>query len=104
MTTKIIEYPDGAIRYTASIDGLGTIRVNVIRDGNFWFAEGEDFDYAAQGDSPDDAMENFVFGFEATIEANIAKFGKFDPEKFKWDHAKRGKQVKVPEEIIKCLS
>ena len=92
--TKIIEYPDGVIRYTATIDGLGTIRVNVGRYDDGWFAEGEDFDFTHYGDSPDEAMTNFVVEFEDCI----AEFGS---EKFRKGG---GLEIQVPQEIIKCLS
>ena len=82
------------------IDELGCTNVRLIPDGNFWWCEGVDWDYGAQGDTRDQALINFKRGFERTIELNIKKFGKFD--KSKW---KRGISVKVPDSIfqrIKC--
>ena len=80
------------------IAGLGRMKVSVEPDGKFWYAEGVEWDYGAQGDSVADAVFNFIVGFQATIKANVARFGKFD--KSKW---KRGITVKVPGSIVQRL-
>lgn len=63
---------------------LGNIRVIILPDGKFWFAQGLEIDYGAQGDSIEDAKENFQQGFSATINLNlqngtIEKIRRFAP-------------------------
>lgn len=43
------------------------LHVTIEPDGKSWFAQGLDVDYAAQGDSPEEALHNFVRGLHLTI-------------------------------------
>ena len=52
------------------VEGFGYMFVTVIQDGNYWWAEGKEWDYHTQGDSVREALWNFKRGFECTIEIN----------------------------------
>ena len=55
--------------------GIGNLRVVLVPDENFWFAQGLEIDYAAQGDSLEDAQENFQDGLSATIHEHLRVYG-----------------------------
>jgi hypothetical protein len=44
----------------------------------YWFAQGLDVDYAAQGSSWQEVRKAFEDGFMATIDAHLKKFGHLD--------------------------
>jgi hypothetical protein len=54
---------------------LRHIRVIIVPDGASWFAQGVDIDYAAQGESVDDAKANFERGLRATIDQHLKVYG-----------------------------
>jgi hypothetical protein len=54
------------------------LRVMIVPDGNAWFAQGLEIDYAVQGSSVDDVKKKFENGLAATIHHNIRIFGKID--------------------------
>ncbi len=58
--------------------GIGNLRVVIIPDGNFWFAQGLEIDYAAQGASVKDARKQFEDGLAATIQEHLRVYGKID--------------------------
>jgi hypothetical protein len=58
--------------------GIGNLRVFIVPDGKFWFAQGLEIDYAAQGDSVDEAKKNFEEGLEATIDLHLRMYGSID--------------------------
>jgi hypothetical protein len=49
------------------IVGIGNLRVIVCNDGGFWFAQGLEIDYAADGLSFEEVKTNFENGLKATI-------------------------------------
>jgi hypothetical protein len=51
--------------------GIGNLRVFILPDGPFWFAQGLEIDYAAQGNSIEDAKKNFENGLAATIDLHL---------------------------------
>ena len=58
--------------------GIGNLRVVIIRDDNFWFAQGLEIDYAAQGTSVNDAKKQFEDWLAATIQEHLRVYGKID--------------------------
>jgi hypothetical protein len=60
MTFKISEVPH-----------LGTVDIDVQPDGPFWYADGVNVDYGAQGDTIEEAVHNFQEGLEATIKLQL---------------------------------
>ena len=58
--------------------GIGNLRVLLVPDGKYWFAQGLEIDYGAQGDTPKQAKENFQRGLFATIDLNIKINGNVD--------------------------
>ena len=57
------------------IVGIGDLRVVIVPDGDFWFAQGLEIDYAVQGSSEADVKKNFEYGLEATVEAHLQIHG-----------------------------
>ena len=57
--------------------GLKNIRVIIVRDEGSWFAQGLDIDYAAQGESIEQAKKNFSGGLAATIDQHLQAYGTF---------------------------
>jgi hypothetical protein len=55
--------------------GLGNIRVLLVPDGDGWFAQGLEIDYAAQGDSLSSAKREFEDGLTATVHAHLKHNG-----------------------------
>lgn len=51
--------------------GVENIRVVIVPDGKFWFAQGIDIDYAAQGKDVEAAKSNFERGLTATINQHL---------------------------------
>ncbi len=60
------------------IVGIGDLRVVIIPDGDFWFAQGLEIDYAVQGSSEEDVKKNFEYGLEATVEAHLRIHGTIE--------------------------
>lgn len=65
--------------HTRNADGSTTVnavvRVLLFRDGAQFVAQSLEVDYCAAGDSIEEAKENFLRGFAATIDLNLRKFG-----------------------------
>ena len=59
---------------------MAFLHVYVVPDSNFWFAQGVEIDYAAQGDSIDDAVQNFMTGLQRTIELNAMPLPTTPPQ------------------------
>jgi len=57
---------------------LGNLRVFIVRDGQFWFAQGLEIDYAAQGDTIEQAKRNFENGLESTIDLHLRMHGNIE--------------------------
>jgi len=58
--------------------GIGELRVVLVPDGDFWFAQGLEIDYAVQGASEKDAKKKFETGLEATIEQHLKIHGTIE--------------------------
>lgn len=59
-------------RYEVRVSDLHVLIVN---DGEHFYAQGVEVDYAAGGDSLEDVQSRFQHGLRATINANIERFG-----------------------------
>jgi hypothetical protein len=64
-------HPDGEHH----VVGIGNLRVVLVPDGDAWFAQGLEIDYAAQGDTVEDAKQQFEDGLVATIEEHLKQHG-----------------------------
>lgn len=68
------------------IVGVKSIRVFISKDGDMWFAQGLDIDYASCGDTIEETKRNFETGIKKTIaehlklHGNIEKFLKIAPQ------------------------
>src|ERR1039458_1707330 len=58
--------------------GIGNLRVVIVPDGDFWFAQGLEIDYAVQGASEKDAKKKFEDGLEHTIEEHLKIHGTIE--------------------------
>ncbi len=58
--------------------GIGNLRVVLVQEGNAWFAQGLDIDYAAEGESLDTVKSAFEAGFCCTIHEHLRVYGKID--------------------------
>ena len=54
---------------------LWNLHVQITQDGDCWFAQGYEIDYAADGSSLDDVQLRFQCGLSATIHEHINIFG-----------------------------
>lgn len=55
--------------------GILNLHVVVVPDGNLWFAQGLEIDYASQGSSPKEARKQFTQGLYATIHEHLRIYG-----------------------------
>lgn len=60
---------------TTHVVDIGDLRVVIIPDGDYWFSQGLEIDYAAQGDTIKNAQENFQNGLAATIHEHLKIHG-----------------------------
>jgi hypothetical protein len=60
---------------SAHVVGIGDLRVVLIPDDDCWFAQGLEIDYAAQGDTIEDAQEKFQNGLAATVHEHLKIHG-----------------------------
>jgi hypothetical protein len=58
--------------------GIGNLRVVLVPEGNAWFAQGLEIDYAAQGKTVEEAKANFEKGLTKTIDQHLKMFGTLD--------------------------
>lgn len=84
-----------------STESLHYIDVRVERDGNYWFAEGIDYDYASQGDTYREAIDNFQAGLQATVLHRIERHGSMDWNSMKWKQ--EAVVVRVPGPIVQRI-
>ncbi len=63
---------------TTHVVGIGNLRVTIVPDGDFWFAQGLEVDYAAQGSSPEDARKQFEDGLMATVQEHLKIYGTIE--------------------------
>lgn len=57
---------------------LRALRVLIVPDGDKWFAQGVEINYAASGDSVDDVRRRFENGLASTIHALLEEFGNIE--------------------------
>ena len=57
------------------IVGIGNLRVVLVPDGDVWFAQGLEIDYAAQGANEEDAKRQFENGLTSTIQEHLRVHG-----------------------------
>lgn len=57
------------------IVGFGNLRVVICQEGEQWFAQGLEIDYAADGTSLDDVKKNFEEGLAGTIHLHLKAYG-----------------------------
>jgi hypothetical protein len=62
----------------ADVVGIGNLRVMITNDDGSWFAQGLEIDYAAQGESLDDAKRRFEQGLAATITEHLRVYGTIE--------------------------
>jgi|CXWL01.1.fsa_nt_gi hypothetical protein len=55
--------------------GVKALHVMLIPDGNYWFAQGLEIDYAAYAASLEDAKENFSNGLALTVAEHLTMYG-----------------------------
>jgi hypothetical protein len=55
--------------------GFWNLHVLIVPDGSRFFAQCQEIDYAAQGDSLEEAQTNFEAGFVATVHHHLEMFG-----------------------------
>jgi len=79
---NIMKTESGAVAIHATSDdgskelvGIGNVRVIIVPDGNSFFAQGLEIDYAAQGSTVARTKENFEKGFRATIQQHLEIYG-----------------------------
>jgi hypothetical protein len=57
---------------------IGALNVLVTQDGDWWFAQGLEIEYAAQGKSLEEVAENFGQGLATTAHAYLEEFGSIE--------------------------
>jgi len=57
------------------IVGIGNLRVILCHEDDFWFAQGLEIDYAADGKTQAEVRKNFEAGLEATIDQHLKVYG-----------------------------
>lgn len=60
------------------IVGIGDLRVIICKDGNGWFAQGLEIDYAAGGKTIAEVKKNFADGLEGTINLHLQMKGDIE--------------------------
>jgi hypothetical protein len=58
--------------------GIWKLHVLIVPDGRFWFAQGLEIDYGAQGNTVEDAKDKFSKGIVASIHHHLQMFGEID--------------------------
>jgi hypothetical protein len=58
--------------------GIGNLRVIVCKDGDVWFAQGLEIDYAANGRTLKEVKHNFEEGLAKTIDLHVKVHDKLD--------------------------
>ena len=76
------ENPHTSVMHLASDDEhavlIQSLRVVIVRDGELWFAQGLELDYAAAGNSQEDVKSRFQEGLAATINAHLRTYGSVE--------------------------
>lgn len=68
-----VEY-DGGKHHAVGIN----LRVLIQPDGKFWYAQGLEVDYGAQGSTAEEAKTHFQKGLAGTIKLHLQKHGNID--------------------------
>src|SRR5579872_3323709 len=55
-----------------------SLEVVISHDKDFWYAQGKQIDYIAQGQSIEEVKERFLRGLSLTVKAHIKKFGSVE--------------------------
>jgi hypothetical protein len=55
--------------------GVEALRVLLVKDGDGWFAQGLEIDYAAAGSTVEEAKKNFETGLELTVHEHLRVHG-----------------------------
>ena len=58
--------------------GFGNLRVIICVEDGFYFAQGLELDYGAQGDSLEDVKEQFEDGLMATVQEHLKIYGSIE--------------------------
>ena len=80
---------------------IWNLSVLIVPDDKFWFAQGLEINYGAQGDTPEEAQENFQAGLLATIKqhlrvhGHIKKLLKFAPDEILNEAAEHKPSIKL---------
>ncbi|SRR6266540_3959336 len=74
VSTAVLHAKDG----NKHVVGVKDLHVMLLRDGDGWLAQGIEIDYAAGGESLDEAKKNFEDGLAMTIKEHLARFGTID--------------------------
>ena len=64
---------------TGHVVGVGNIRVLINKEEDYWYAQGLEIDYVAQGKTIEDVKKAFEDGLMATIHENIRVHGTIGP-------------------------
>ncbi len=74
LSTEVLHAEDG----NKHLVGVKDLHVMLLKDGDSWFAQGIEIDYAASGESLSEAKKNFEDGLAMTIKLHIAKHGTIE--------------------------
>ena len=94
--TRAIHLQDEELNAVA----IWNLSVLIVPDDKFWFAQGLEINYGAQGDTVAEAQENFQTGLLATIKqhlrihGNIEKLLKFAPSEILKEAAQHKSSIK----------
>jgi len=61
-----------------NIVGIGNLRVVILREGDVWFAQGLEIDYAVQATSLAKVKRAFEQGLYATVQENVRVYGNIE--------------------------
>ena len=67
-----------AVADDCHIVGIGNLRVVIVQDESFWFAQGLEIDYAAQGKSLEDVKKSFEDGLCCSIHEHLTVYGTIE--------------------------
>jgi hypothetical protein len=68
----------GQAKNGTNLVGIGNLRVVIIEDGDLWFAQGLEIDYAAQGETIEDVKHKFESGLACTIHEHLKTYGNIE--------------------------
>ena len=74
-TTSIDHVTDGGSKHAVVVNDL---KVMLLKDGDNWFAQGLEIDYAAAGQTIEETKKNFEIGFANTIKEHLMMYGNIE--------------------------